>query len=281
MHAWHAILNKALRRNDRRVDRTGVGTVALFGEQLIFDNRDDTFPAVTTKKLIWSQMVAELACFLRGYDNLEQFHTMGCTIWDGNGEADYWAPDARWPGDLGRIYGVQWRDWRSVLCHDNGLELVKVDQLKELVESLKHSPYSRRHAVTAFNPGELKQMCLPPCHVLFQAYVTGNGELWLRVDMRSVDLFLGLPFDIASYAVLQKLLAKEVGLKSGFLVFQLGDAHIYLNHLEAVSTVLSRDPRKAPKLVLDAQASLFDFHPSQASLINYDPWPAVKAELNV
>lgn len=280
MRAWKEIMNKVLRHGFRRPDRTGVGTLALFGEQLIFDNRDE-FPAVTTKKLAFGQMAAELACFLRGYDNLSQFRSMGCTIWDGNGSADYWLPKARSEGDLGRIYGVQWRDWRSVLCHDSGFELVRVDQLKELVDGIRRDPYGRRHVVTALNPGEMGQMCLPPCHVLFQAFVTPSNELWLRVDMRSVDLFLGLPFDIASYALLQRLLAKELGLDSGFLCFQLGDAHIYLNHVEQVQLVLGREEMEPPQLWLSPAASLFDFHPSQAQLVKYTNHGTVAAPLNV
>lgn len=280
MRAWKDIMNKVLHHGFRRPDRTGVGTLALFGEQLIFDNRDE-FPAVTTKKLAFGQMAAELACFLRGYDNLKDFHAMGCTIWDGNGSADYWLPKARNQGDLGRIYGVQWRNWRSVLCHESGLELVQVDQLKELVDGIRRDLYGRRHVVTALNPGEMGQMCLPPCHVLFQAFVTPSNELWLRVDMRSVDLFLGLPFDIASYALLQRLLAKELSLDSGFLCFQLGDAHIYLNHVEQVQLVLGREEMEPPRLWLSPEASLFDFHPSQAQLTKYTNHGAVAAPLNV
>lgn len=280
MRAWKDIMNKVLRHGFRRPDRTGVGTLALFGEQLIFDNRDE-FPAVTTKKLAFGQMAAELACFLRGYDNLKDFRNMGCTIWDGNGSADYWLPKARGEGDLGRIYGVQWRNWRSVLCHEGGIELVQVDQLKELVDGIRRDPYGRRHVVTAINPGELGQMCLPPCHVLFQAFVTPSNELWMRVDMRSVDLFLGLPFDIASYALLQRLLARELGLDSGFLCFQLGDAHIYLNHVEQVQLVLGREEMEPPRLWLSPEASLFDFHPAQAQLQKYTNHGAVAAPLNV
>lgn len=280
MRAWKDLMGKVLRTGFRRPDRTGVGTLALFGEQLVFDNRDE-FPAVTTKRLAFGQMAAELACFLRGYDNLEQFHKLGCTIWDGNGSADYWLPKARSEGDLGRIYGVQWRNWRSVLCHENGLELVQVDQLVQLVENMRRDPYGRRHVITALNPGEASQMCLPPCHVLFQAFVTPAGELWLRVDMRSVDLFLGLPFDIASYALLQRLLAKELGLDSGFLVCHLGDSHIYLNHVEQVQMVLGREEHEPPRLWLSPEASLFDFQPAHAQLTKYTNHGAVPAPLNV
>lgn len=276
MQEWHRIMSKVLTHGTLRNDRTGVGTMALFGEQLVFDNRD-TFPAVTTKRLAFGQVCAELACFLLGCESLQEFHSMGCTIWDGNGEADYWTHRRRWQGDLGRIYGVQWRDWHSVGRFG---ELVHVDQLKNLVEGIIREPHGRRHIVTALNPGEFDQMCLPPCHVFFQAYVV-EGRIDLRVDMRSVDLFLGLPFDVASYAVLQRLLARECGLSSGYLIFQLGDAHIYLNHLEQVRVVLARVPHDAPRLILAPQATLFSFLPEHATLDNYAPHPAVSAALNV
>ena len=281
MQEWHNILRKVMAHGQQRDDRTGVGTLALFGEQLVFDNRT-TFPAVTTKKLMLGQVAAELACFLKGYDNLTNFHGMGCTIWDGNGNSDYWKPRARFEGDLGRIYGVQWRDWCSVNRSDSEGRLVKyTDQLKNLVEGMRKEPHGRRHLVTAYNPGELDQMCLPPCHVLFQAFINDAGEVDLRVDMRSVDLFLGLPFDVASYAILQRLLAKELHLRSGMLIFQLGDAHIYLNHLVQVNEVLSREPKLAPGLHLSDAAGLFNFEPHHAQLFMYDSWPSVSAPLNV
>lgn len=288
MLSWLHLLQKVRKYGHSRPDRTGTGTLSLFAEQVTFNNFDNEFPAVTTKKLAFGQVCAELACFLRGYDNLEQFHMMGCTIWDGNGDADYWTPHRRWRGDLGRIYGVQWRDWQSVVPArvGNGAADVKhTDQLANLVKNMRMDPFGRRHIVTALNPGETDQMCLPPCHVLFQAYVRADPYadpfVDLRVDMRSVDLFLGLPFDIASYAVLQRLLAKELGLRSGYLTFQLGDAHIYKNHLEQVNTVLARTPLPPPRLELADGASLFDFNPSQAKLVGYDPHPAVPAPLNV
>lgn len=282
MQEWHRIMHKVLTYGTLRNDRTGVGTLALFGEQLIFDNRD-TFPAVTTKHLAFGQVCAELACFLLGYQSLEGFHRMGCTIWDGNGNAEYWKPRQRFAGDLGRIYGVQWRDWRSIdPAHQfntpDGAQ--HTDQLKSLVDGMRKEPHGRRHVVTALNPGEFDQMCLPPCHVLFQAYVV-EGRVDLRVDMRSVDLFLGLPFDVASYAVLQRLLAKELGLGSGYLIFQTGDTHIYLNHTEQVRQVIGREPRPAPTLALRSDTGLFDFLPEHAILMNYAPHPAVRAPLNI
>ena len=276
MEQWLNILNEVLRRGVVRPDRTGVGTKAVFGEVLKFDN-SKTFPAVTTKKLAFRQVVAELACFVRGYQTLEEFHSLGCTIWDGNGVADYWVPRARCPGDLGRIYGVQWRDWRTV-SQAGGVSTT--DQLSNLIVTLRKDPCGRRHIVTALNPGEVDQMCLPPCHLFFQAFVRGT-RLDLCVYMRSVDLFLGLPFDIASYAVLQRLIAKETGLDSGTLTFFLGDAHIYLNHLDQVGTVLAREVLEAPQLDIHPDAGLFTFEPAQVTLRGYISHPAVYAQLNV
>jgi len=454
MKQWHDILAKALNFGETRQDRTGVGTRSLFGEMLTFQNIAAYFPAVTTKKLAFKQVCAELACFIRGYDNLKQFHEMGCTIWDANGNADYWKPKARCEGDLGRIYGTRWRAWRisdfreqptpklrpgipaTVLgiangkgsyrgdplkrvwnnmlqrCYNpntkkypryggrgvfvvnewlefrafseavkmlpgwdeafgnrrlqldkdqlgdgfcygpstcswvtaednnpkprilytvekagnqfsftnayqfclehsvdpsnfsrllnkgkyrksaNGFRLISAkslgptkpryrDQLAELVAGLKADPFSRRHVVSIWNPPEDTEAVLPPCHTMFQASVRANGVLDLCVNMRSVDLFLGLPFDVASYAVLQHLLAKEVHLVPGNLVFFLGDAHIYNNHLDAVQTVLGRMPRSLPILNLADDTGLFSFRPEQATLHGYTSDGAVSAEMNV
>ena len=298
---WHGALRSAVQYGDLRRDRTGVGTYATFGEQLVFDNREcvalglDVFPAVTTKRLAYSQVAAELSCFLNGCESLEEFHDRGCTIWDGNGGAEYWRPRARYAGDLGRIYGVQWRRWRSpspALMLPRDVPGVRasvnvVDQLERLLDGMRRDPYGRRHLVTAWNPGELDVMCLPPCHVLWQCWVRDDGDggtgqtVDLRVDMRSVDLFLGLPFDVASYATVQRLVARELGMSSGFLTFHLGDAHVYLNHLEAVQEVLSRGPFPSPGLALADDATLTGFRPSQARMTDYASHPAVPAPLNV
>lgn len=282
MRQWHTIMWEVLAHGTHRPDRTGTGTLALFGMQLVFDNSTE-FPAVTTKKLGFGQVLAELSCFLHGYQWLSQFNDAGCKIWDGNAMAPHWLKKHRTPDEdvwLGRIYGVQWRDWRSVKVKEDGFDLLQNDQLKDLIAGIRQDPYGRRHIVTAWNPGELQDMCLPPCHILFQAFVA-DGELSLRVDMRSVDLFLGLPFDIASYAVLQRLLAKETGLRSGRLVFQLGDAHIYMNHLDAVREVLERSPMQPPRIVFTERASLLDFLPGDACLVGYNSHAAVAAKLNV
>lgn len=265
-----------------RPDRTGVGTRALFGLQLEFENSLRSFPAVTTKKLALRQVCAELACFIQGFESLEDFHAYGCTIWDGNARqtsGSKFAPD--YAGHLGRIYGKQWRDWQSVAHNEaDTLRCEYTDQLANLAEGLRSNPNSRRHIVLAYNPGELDQVCLPACHVLFQCFVA-NGSLDLRVDMRSVDLFLGLPFDIASYAVLQRLLALATGLRSNRLIFQLGDAHIYYNHFEEVQEALRRAPRVPPQLLLREGCNWQTFVAEDAALINYHPYAAIPAPLNV
>lgn len=285
MRQWLDAMERVILGGVRRPDRTGTGTWALFGMQLSFDLQEG-FPAVTTKKLQYGQVAAELAAFIRGYSTLDEFHSVGCKIWDGNGNADYWGAKGYAPGWLGRIYGVQWRDWLSAprVAYE---EPVATDQLRLLVDGLKQDPYSRRHIVTAWNPGELDQMCLPPCHVLFQCFVRPAANpmrdmdlLDMRVDMRSVDLFIGLPFDVASFATLQHLLANEVGMAPGKLVFQLGDAHVYCNHLDQVMTVLRREPLALPTLCLDPATSLFNFHPDHAELAEYRHHGVVSAPLN-
>ncbi len=295
MKEWHKILRRVLEHGEERPDRTGVGTLSLFGAQVVFDN-SGTFPAFTTKKLFFESVKAELSAFLHGYDTLDQFHSVGCSIWDGNGTADYWTSRGtrQASGWLGRIYGVQWRRWRSAVVSESvaGGEYFTsgrfkvVDQLHALCDGLVKDPFGRRHLVTAWNPGELDQMCLPPCHVLFQCYVRqaplGALVLDLRVDMRSVDLFLGLPFDVASYALLQRLLARHLAMRPGRLIFQLGDAHIYRNHLDQVQTVLAREPLDPPGLRFDVEeTSPFNFRPNHASLVDYAHYPAVKAPMNV
>lgn len=275
MDQWHNIMRRALKFGECREDRTGVGTMALFGEMITFDNMD-SFPAVTTKQLAFEQVKAELACFLRGYDHLDDYHELGCKIWDANGTASYWNP--RWPGDLGRIYGVQWRDWRFV---DRERGVRQLDQIDTLVKNLIKNPFSRRHVVTAFNPGEMDQMCLPPCHLMFQCYVSNTKRLDMVVYMRSVDLFLGLPFDIASYALLQRILAQDTGLTSGYLTFHLGDAHVYLNHMDQAMEVISRRPLDQPQIELNEATTWATFKPSDANLMHYQHHGPVKAPMNV
>lgn len=288
MKAWHDLLKKVLRHGVHREDRTGVGTLAVFAEVLKVSNAS-SFPAVTTKQLAFKQCAAEMACFIRGNHSLHAFHHFGCTVWDGNGNDSRWVNKPadqggpQFEGDLGRIYGVQWRNWQSDGGKWPGGEEkgpVSTDQLRSLVDGLAADPCGRRHIVTAWNPGELSQMCLPPCPILFQAYRVGS-RLDLCVYQRSCDLFLGLPFDIAGYALLQRLIAKELGITTGELTFFIGDAHIYMNHMNQVEEVLKRKPAKLPTLLLDPAATLWDFEPAQARLLDYLPYAAIPAPLNV
>ena len=272
MKQYLELLHKALTCGEESGDRTGTGTKSLFGEVLKFDLRDG-FPAVTTKRLAFKTMAAELSMFVKGIANLSYLHKYNCRIWDANYapyEAKYLA---KCEGDLGRIYGVQWRDYRG--RHET------IDQLKELIHGLKTNPEGRRHIVTAWNPTELGQMALPPCHVMFQCRIYGGKHLDLAVYMRSLDLFLGAPFDIASYALLQHLIAKEVGVEPRHLTMFIADCHIYNTHVEQVSEQLTREPWELPRLELSRDASLFEFEPDQASLVDYIYHPTIKAEMAV
>lgn len=271
MKSYLELVEKVLLTGDKRDDRTGVGTISLFGEQMKF-NLLDGFPAITQKKLAFNQVKGELIAFIRGYRYIDDFHKLGVKIWDGNFNAEHWKNEN---GDLGRIYGVNWRSWQGL----NNNQAVYIDQLKELVNELKSNQYSRRHLVVNYNPAELNQVCLPACHVLFQCYVDGNF-LDLRVDMRSLDLFLGAPFDIASYAILQSLLAKECGYIARHLIFQLGDVHIYSNHIEQVNAMLDRTSFELPQLKLN-NTNLFNVNMEDIELLNYQSHPTIFAEMAV
>lgn len=291
MRQWHELLTAASRA-PQRPDRTGVGTRSVFGRSLSWDI-SRTFPAVTTKYLAFGQVKAELAAFLRGAETLQEFHDLGCRIWDANGESGYWLGRRRFEGDLGRIYGAQWRRWRGVdarLLDSNnpGASVVERDQLVDLLDGLRRDPFGRRHLVTAWNPAELSDMCLPPCHYAFQCYasqsVFGDNEplgLSLMFHMRSLDVFLGMPFDVASYALLAHLIAKELGWQPRELVMTVGDAHVYCNHERQVQTVLAREPFELPRLVLHPEARLFGFDPNHAWLTGYQSSGIVAAPMNV
>lgn len=274
MKPYLDLVQQVLRYGVMREDRTGVGTIAVFGTQTTFDLRQG-FPATTTKRLAFKQVIGELLCFIHGRHMLSDFHEMDVHIWDANGNADYWNPSLQ--GSLGRIYGVNWRDWQSVT--DTG-DAKSTDQLVNLINNLKKDPNSRRHMVINYNPGELDQVCLPACHVLFQCFVE-QGFLDLRFDMRSLDLFLGAPFDIASYATLQTLLAREAGLVPRYLVMQTGDTHIYANHVQAVKEMLSRTPRKLPMLAITPGKSIFELSLDDFALLDYNPHDAIKAPMAV
>ena len=248
----------------RKKDRTGTGALSLFGQQMRFDLAQG-FPIVTTKKLHVKSVIHELLWFLQGSTNVRYLNEHGVTIWD------EWADDS---GDLGPIYGGQWRSWPT----PDGRH---IDQMAQLVERLKHDPDSRRHVVSAWNVGELDQMALPPCHCLFQFYVA-EGRLSCQLYQRSADIFLGVPFNIASYALLTLMVAQIVGLAPGEFVHSFGDVHLYLNHLDQADEQLSRKPLDLPGMELNPEVgSLFDFVYDDFKLIGYNPHPAIHAEVAV
>jgi len=258
------LLAEVLQNGARKTDRTGTGTLSVFGRQLRFDIAD-RFPLLTTKKLHTKSILTELLWFLRGDTNVKWLQERGVTIWD------EWADEN---GNLGPVYGYQWRHWRT----PDGRE---IDQIFEVLKNLKAKPDSRRHIVSAWNPADVDKMALPPCHALFQFYVA-NGRLSCQMYQRSADLFLGVPFNIASYAALTLMVAQVTDLKPGEFVLTLGDAHIYLNHLEQVREQLARSPRPFPKLKLNpAVKELLDFRYEDFTLEGYDPHPAIKAPIAV
>ena len=262
--AYLDLLAEVLQSGARKTDRTGTGTLSVFGRQLRF-NLADSFPLLTTKKLHTKSILYELLWFLRGDTNVKWLQERGVSIWD------EWADEN---GDLGPVYGYQWRHWRT----PDGRE---IDQIAQLIQSLKKKPDSRRHIVSAWNPADVDKMALPPCHALFQFYVA-NGKLSCQMYQRSADLFLGVPFNIASYAALTLMVAQVTDLKPGEFVLTLGDAHIYLNHLEQVREQLTRSPRPFPKLKLNpAVKELLDFRYEDVTLEAYDPHPAIKAPIAV
>ncbi|MGH6864602.1 MAG: thymidylate synthase [Methyloceanibacter sp.] len=248
----------------RKAERTGTGALSLFGAQLRFD-LGDGFPLVTTKKLHVKAIVHELLWFLQGSTNVRYLNEHGVTIWD------EWADEN---GELGPVYGRQWRSWPT----PDGRS---VDQIAKLVESIKRDPDSRRLIVSAWNVGELDKMALPPCHCLFQFYV-GEGRLSCQLYQRSADIFLGVPFNIASYALLTQMVAQVTGLEPGEFVHTFGDVHLYLNHLDQADEQLSRCPRALPRMELnDEVKSLFDFAYEDFKLVGYDPHPAIHAKVAV
>ena len=264
MQQYLDLLRKIKAEGVRKNDRTGTGTISIFGYQMRFD-LSEGFPLLTTKKLHLRSIIHELLWFLKGDTNIRYLHENGVTIWD------EWADEN---GDLGHVYGYQWRSWPT----PDGRH---VDQIAQVVESLRNNPDSRRHIVSAWNVGEVEKMALPPCHALFQFYVA-EGRLSCQLYQRSADVFLGVPFNIASYALLTMMMAQVLGLRPGDFVHTLGDTHIYLNHLEQVDLQLSRTPRKLPRMVLNPEVkSIFDFKYEDFTLEGYDPWPSIKAPIAV
>jgi thymidylate synthase len=258
------LLAEVLDRGARKSDRTGTGTLSVFGRQLRFA-LDPAFPLLTTKKLHLKSIVYELLWFLRGETNVKWLQERGVSIWD------EWA-DAN--GELGPVYGYQWRHWRT----PDGRE---IDQIAALVENLRKRPDSRRHIVSAWNPADVDRMALPPCHALFQFYVA-EGRLSCQMYQRSADLFLGVPFNIASYALLTRMVAQVTGLAPGEFILTLGDAHLYLNHLEQAREQLGREPRAFPRMRLNPEVrELLEFRFEDFTLEAYEPHPAIKAPIAV
>lgn len=266
-------LKHVLENGADRKDRTGTGTRAVFGMQMRF-NMDDGFPAVTTKKLAFKSMKAELLWFIKGSSDVKELQKLGSKIWDANAESDYWKPKAKFPGDLGRIYGVQWRKWKN----SEGKE---VDQLANAIKLIKEDSTSRRIIVNAWNPGEIDQMALPPCHTFFQFFVA-NENLSLQMYQRSCDMFLGVPFNIASYSLLLHLVAQVTNLKAGEFIHTLGDSHIYHNHYDQVKDQLKREPLPLPKLILNSEIkNIDDFTVDDIKLENYEHHPPIKAPMAI
>ena len=296
MRAYKNLMTRVLDQGVSRPDRTGTGTTALFGESLRFD-LSEGFPAMTTKKLAWRAVVSELLWFIEGSGDENRLreilhgNTDKTTIWTDNATADYWTPKAEFPGDLGRVYGVQWRNWRTPLDNSTLWKRFKnifkwdkytvTDQLTDLIEGIKKDPYGRRHVLTAWNPGELSQMALPPCHMFSQFFVA-DGKLSCQMYQRSVDTFLGLPFNIASYSLLTHMIAHVCDLEVGEFIWIGGDTHIYDNHKEQVIEQLSRMPYELPTLKLNPLVKKIEqFTMDDIELIGYKSHPTIKAKMAV
>ena len=263
MQTYLDLLNKVLTKGVERQDRTGTGTKSLFGYQMRFDLKKG-FPLLTTKKVYFRSLVYELLWFLKGDTNIQYLKDNKVHIWD------EWADQK---GDLGRVYGAQWRSWQTPQGDT-------IDQISQVVESIKKNPFSRRHLVVAFNPGEIDKMALPPCHAFFQFYVA-NGELSCQLYQRSADLFLGVPFNIASYSLLTMMMAQVCDLKPGFFIHTFGDVHLYLNHIAQAKEQLTKTPKTLPTLEIKPASSLFDYKYESFTLKGYNPHPAIKAPIAV
>lgn len=264
MKQYLDLLNRIMTEGIKKTDRTGTGTLSVFGHQMRF-NLEDGFPLLTTKKLHLKSIIYELLWFLKGDTNVRYLQEHGVRIWN------EWADEN---GDLGPVYGHQWRSWPD---YDGGT----IDQIGNVIDLIKHHPDSRRMIVSAWNPAEVDSMALPPCHCLFQFYVA-DGRLSLQLYQRSADTFLGVPFNIASYALLLMMMAQVAGLKAGDFIHTTGDTHLYLNHLEQARLQLTRTPRQLPRMILNKDVkNLFDFRYEDFSLEGYDPWEHISAKVSV
>ena len=264
MNQYETLLKYVKENGIEKTDRTGTGTRSIFGYQMRFD-LSEGFPLITTKKIHLKSIIHELLWFLKGSSNISYLKENGVTIWD------EWANES---GDLGPVYGTQWRNWPTP---DGG----HIDQIEKIVNTIKTNPDSRRIIVSAWNVAEVDQMALPPCHLIFQFYV-GDGKLSCLMYQRSADMFLGVPFNIASYALLTMMVAQVCGLQPGEFIHSLGDTHIYLNHLEQVDLQLSRTPKPYPKMTINPNVKdIFDFKYQDFKIENYDPYPSIKAPIAV
>ena len=264
MQQYLSLLKRILDEGATKTDRTGTGTKSVFGHQMRFD-LSEGFPLLTTKKLHLKSIIYELLWFLRGDTNVKYLQEHGVRIWN------EWADEN---GDLGPVYGHQWRSWPD---YKGGT----IDQIQNVLDLIKHHPDSRRMMVTAWNPAEVEEMALPPCHCLFQFYVA-DGRLSLQLYQRSADTFLGVPFNIASYALLLQMMAQVTGLQPGEFIHTTGDTHLYLNHLEQAQLQLTRTPRKLPRMKINPDVKdLFSFHYEDFELEDYDPWPHIAATVSV
>ncbi len=264
MKQYLDLLNRILTEGTKKTDRTGTGTLSVFGHQMRF-NLEDGFPLLTTKKLHLKSIIYELLWFLKGDTNVKYLQEHGVRIWN------EWADEN---GDLGPVYGHQWRSWPD---YNGGT----IDQISNVIDMIKNHPDSRRMVVSAWNPAEVDQMALPPCHCLFQFYVA-DGRLSLQLYQRSADTFLGVPFNIASYALLLMMMAQVTGLKAGDFIHTTGDTHLYLNHLDQARLQLTRTPRPLPRMILNKDVkSLFDFKYEDFQLEGYDPWDHISAKVSV
>ncbi len=261
------LMQEVYQDGEWRADRTGTGVSSLFGRQVIYDLKDG-FPLLTTKKIHWKSVVHELLWFLKGDTNVEYLQQNGVTIWD------KWADE---DGNLGPVYGAQWRHWNREI---NGRRTD--DQIANLIDRIKHDPFSRRHIVTAWNPNENKAMALPPCHCFWQIYVHQNGEMDLQLYQRSADIFLGVPFNIASYSLLLMMIAQVTGHRAGRFIHTMGDVHLYRNHVDAFFIQRDRTILPPPTVTLNAETkSIFDFKYEDINLDGYNPHPAIKAPVAV
>jgi thymidylate synthase len=303
MKTYLNALKQVLENGTTKQDRTGTGTISLFGMQQRY-NLAESFPAVTTKKLAWRAVVSELLWFIEGSGDETRLREIlhgsrdseKGTIWTANATAPYWKHKAEFEGDLGRVYGVQWRHWRTPVEHKaetfrddfgtqynrkGSVHFKETDQLKELIDGIKNDPDSRRHILTAWNPGELSMMALPPCHCFAQFYVA-DGKLSCQMYQRSCDMFLGVPFNVASYSLLTHLIAQVCHLEVGEFVHVLGDAHIYLNHVGQVKEQLEREPFPAPQLHLNPNITdITQFTMADIELVGYQSHSAIQAEMAV